>query len=485
MNFVFQKVAIVTTILICYTAHSQTNSSTGAVDSTAHIQYYTELFGLPCGEDKATDNRGNGNDLLYGTRNFRTILHGAAYRGGGNNYYHETDKRNNKNPMPNDGLNNLADLKFSSAVYLYSTNFETAPVTTKGKEGNTLNYYQIGGNTQEEMREILEMVHTSITQPESGPVYLHCWNGWHQSGYVSAVVLRQFCGLSGDEAVYYWNNNTDTWNKGYARIKTAIRDFKPYDDLPISNSLKAAVCPCLDEMPELPTLDEDAQVKLQNTLSVKVPFAKNSSDITPGALTAIDEYIIVMKESPFLNVEIGGHSSAPGTSDLNQRLSEKRAKLVYDYIVSEGIEPERLSFKGYGEEKLLDFGNTETAHAKNRRIEFNVTSLNLEVQFLKNEYALPESSYSQLMLIAEVLKLNTNYSVEIQGHTDVSGDAYFNKNLSRLRAKSVYEYLIKTSVNESQLSYAGYGAEQPRYTNATEAGRKKNRRIEIKLNNQY
>jgi len=107
----------------------------------------------------------------------------------------------------------------------------------------------------------------------------------------------------------------------------------------------------------------------------------------------------------------------------------------------------------------------------------------VEVQFLKNEYALPESSYSQLMLIAEVLKLNANYNVEIQGHTDISGDAYFNQNLSRLRAKSVYEYLLKIGVNESQLSYAGYGAEQPRYTNATEAGRKKNRRIEIKLNN--
>ena len=51
------------------------------------------FFDLECVEEKATDNYGNGNLDLYGTRNFRTILHGVAYRGGGNNYYHNENKR--------------------------------------------------------------------------------------------------------------------------------------------------------------------------------------------------------------------------------------------------------------------------------------------------------------------------------------------------------------------------------------------------------
>ena len=71
------------------------------------IRYYKETFKIDCVIEKATDNKGNGQEILYGTRNFRSILHGIAYRGGGNNYYHRTNKRGNKNPLPQDGLNNL------------------------------------------------------------------------------------------------------------------------------------------------------------------------------------------------------------------------------------------------------------------------------------------------------------------------------------------------------------------------------------------
>lgn len=46
------------------------------------IQYNRSLFSLDCVEEKATDNYGNGNNDLYDTRNFRTILYGVAYRGG-------------------------------------------------------------------------------------------------------------------------------------------------------------------------------------------------------------------------------------------------------------------------------------------------------------------------------------------------------------------------------------------------------------------
>ena len=148
------------------------------------VEHYKNLFDLDCAKEKATDNRGDGNPDLYGTRNFRTILHGVAYRGGGNNYYHSTNKRSNKNPLPNDGLKNLAKLSFDSAVYLYSVNFDVAPSKTESNNGNVLNYYQIGGNNKKEVRTLLEMTYESIKKANKGPLYLHCWNGWHQSGYI-------------------------------------------------------------------------------------------------------------------------------------------------------------------------------------------------------------------------------------------------------------------------------------------------------------
>ena len=82
------------------------------------INEYKLKYKVHCVQDKITDNQGNGFEDLYGTRNFRVILHGVAYRGGGNNYYHRTDKRDNKNPLPMDGLHNLLENGFSTSVYL-------------------------------------------------------------------------------------------------------------------------------------------------------------------------------------------------------------------------------------------------------------------------------------------------------------------------------------------------------------------------------
>ena len=73
---------------------------------------------------KITDNKGDGFDSLYGTRNMRPILHGVAYRGGANNYYHKTDKRDNHNPIPLDGMHGLCQEGFSKGIYLYRENFE-------------------------------------------------------------------------------------------------------------------------------------------------------------------------------------------------------------------------------------------------------------------------------------------------------------------------------------------------------------------------
>ena len=451
-------------------------------NSLEKVSYYKNLFDLDCAEDKATNNRGNGNPILYGTRNFRTILHGVAYRGGGNNYYHKSDKRNNKNPLPNDGLKNLANLNFEAAVYLYKVNFDAAPLNMNSDDGHKLNYYQISGNEKSEMRTLLEMTYESITNPNKGPLYLHCWNGWHQSGYVSAILLKQFCDLGDEEAVYYWKNNTDTWNNGYDRIKTAIREFKPYSNLKIEDDIKQSICPCLDEMPEEVKLESTEKEKLKNTLLTTIPFANNSADISPGSLTAIDEYIIMLKENKFFNIEIGGHTSSIGTEIYNQGISDKRAKVVFDYLISEGIEIERITYKGYGETKLLDSGNNSIAHDKNRRIEFKITSINHEIQFKKNQYEIPETSIKQLLFTVELLNANPEYKIIIEGHTDNSGDIMFNQNLSELRAKSVYNFIINRGVNKNNVGYIGYGINKPRYSNETEEGRNKNRRIEIKLN---
>ncbi len=207
------------------------------------VIYYEDRYNVSCTDEKITDNKGDGYDLLYGTRNMRVILHGVAYRGGANNFYHKTNKRDNHNPLPIDGLTNLCNEGFSNAIYLYSKNFSSATKSIDCGD-NTLSYLQISGNSRKEMKEIIDMVYKVINREISGPIYLHCWNGWHQSGYVSSAILKQFCGYSDQEALAYWMRNTDGANKGLEAVKKKVVEFKPFEEYQISKEIREEICPC-------------------------------------------------------------------------------------------------------------------------------------------------------------------------------------------------------------------------------------------------
>ena len=199
---------------------------------------------------KLVDNRGRGYEPLYGTRNFRYVLRSVVFRGGANNQMHRTSPRDNRNPLPADGLKNLCSEGFGTAVYLYSRNYSSAPAEVKcrrnGSGDGRLAYVRLSPVSRPELRRILETIHAAILKPdEVGPVYLHCWNGWHASGLASALALRQFCGVDADTAVQYWERNTDGHNKenGYAGFREQIREFVPYRDLTVSAERRQEICP--------------------------------------------------------------------------------------------------------------------------------------------------------------------------------------------------------------------------------------------------
>lgn len=208
--------------------------------------FYDTRYALPDVNTKKVDNRGDGFEELYGVRNFREVLKGVLYRGGGNNLYHRDPamRRDNKNPLPMDGVTNLCEEGFHNVIYLYSTNFDKVPPTmdcNSIRGQNRLIYEQF---SMGKAREILERVHAGILNPAKAPIYAHCWNGWHASGFVGALSLRQFCGMSGADAVAYWIKNTDGTDDGsYAEHKRKIRDFTPYNDLKIDAATQARVCP--------------------------------------------------------------------------------------------------------------------------------------------------------------------------------------------------------------------------------------------------
>ena len=92
-----------------------------------------------------------------------------------------------------------------------------------------------------------------------------------------------------------------------------------------------------------------------------------------------------------------------------------------------------------------------------------------------------KESYETLNNVAEIMKEYPNTQFLIEGHTDSQGSDSYNMNLSKERAASVKEYLVGQGLPASRLSSEGFGETRPIATNATAAGRQKNRRVEISL----
>jgi hypothetical protein len=210
------------------------------------VNDYEKRYVLNTNNQKLVDNRGDGYEDLYGTRNFRVVLKGIVYRGGGNNAYNKYGARDNRNPLPELGLKNLCQEGFKSAVYLYTTNFSTASKQVNcqdfSKQENQLEYKQISGLDANNVNVFLEMFYKVIKGEILSPIYVHCWNGWHASGLVSTLALRQFCGYSAQQALAYWTANTDGNSDGYSAIKKAIQDFVPRNQYQITESEKREIC---------------------------------------------------------------------------------------------------------------------------------------------------------------------------------------------------------------------------------------------------
>lgn len=485
---------------------------------------------------KVTDNYGNGFDALYGTRNLRPILHGVAYRGGANNYFHKTAKRHNHNPLPDDGIRNLCQEGFSSTIYLYRQNFDSAPALDScdcisGGE-NELKYYQFDYNDQKHIYEALKLIHNSALNDSVGPVYLHCWNGWHASGLLSALALRQFCGFDKWEAINYWDLGTDGANNSprYQIIREMIKEFEPYPDLVITDSLGNKICPPMPKNIDKNELYVDIEQLIYVPESIPVGFeivlhnvqfaAGKTSFHSPSTNKDIENLMQALKTHPEIKVEIGGYTDNTGAYDANVDFSEKRAKFIHDHLITNGIDANRLSYKGYGPKKPLYSNKYKSTREGNRRIEVKIIEKQKEdynklieedqtlndsvpsIQMLfeqepdananqkylltsmiypPNEVKVPESAQNELDQLVNWLKSNPFESMKINAHTDKSGLEDLNILLSQQRAEEVAQYIINHGISAEKISFEGHGSSTPIASNRFQHGKEKNRRVEVEI----
>jgi outer membrane protein OmpA-like peptidoglycan-associated protein len=103
------------------------------------------------------------------------------------------------------------------------------------------------------------------------------------------------------------------------------------------------------------------------------------------------------------------------------------------------------------------------------------------VTFNTNEFAIRNEFFSVLDSVAQVLYKFTDTNLVVTGHTDSTGGADYNYNLSNRRASSVANYLATRGVDQSRLISQGVGPDQPIASNDSEAGRAQNRRVELQI----
>jgi outer membrane protein OmpA-like peptidoglycan-associated protein len=106
-------------------------------------------------------------------------------------------------------------------------------------------------------------------------------------------------------------------------------------------------------------------------------------------------------------------------------------------------------------------------------------TLSGDVHFAFDSAELTAAGRAVLDELLPGLKANPNMKVDLAGHTCSIGSEAYNMGLSERRAKSVYNYLAANGIAAGRMTAVGYGETRPAFSNATEEGRVKNRRVEI------
>ena len=121
--------------------------------------------------------------------------------------------------------------------------------------------------------------------------------------------------------------------------------------------------------PETVVLDEE---NLEIYIPETVFFDLDKAELRAEAKPMLDQLATFLGEHPEIYaLEVEGHTDSRGSDEYNQELSERRAGAVAAYLMGKGVLGKRVTSVGYGESQLIDPGQTDEAHQRNRRVEFH------------------------------------------------------------------------------------------------------------------
>jgi outer membrane protein OmpA-like peptidoglycan-associated protein len=116
-----------------------------------------------------------------------------------------------------------------------------------------------------------------------------------------------------------------------------------------------------------------ARAKIAEVLQDKVvEFGISRAVLSPAGQATVAQIATILKQHPTLKVEVRGHTDSTGPADVNYAFSRARADVVKSVLVSDGIDPNRITSTGYGATQPVADNGTPEGRARNRRIDFHV-----------------------------------------------------------------------------------------------------------------
>ena len=128
------------------------------------------------------------------------------------------------------------------------------------------------------------------------------------------------------------------------------------------------VCDEADKCPGTPAGVKVDKVGCPLEQTLKLLFDFDSAELRPESIEELERLVKFMGDVPFATALVEGHTDSKGSDAYNMTLSDRRAKSVYDYLTSRGVDPARLSSIGHGEAKPIADNATEEGRQLNRRV---------------------------------------------------------------------------------------------------------------------
>jgi outer membrane protein OmpA-like peptidoglycan-associated protein len=156
------------------------------------------------------------------------------------------------------------------------------------------------------------------------------------------------------------------YDKNYLIRANADKYFAQTENLNLDSLVKSGFRRIHKDLYLMP-IEIGQTVRLNNVF-----FDFDKWDLRPESFIELNLVVKLLNENPMLEIELGAHTDSRGSDEYNIKLSDHRAKSCVDYIISKGINPARVTWKGYGETVPVATNDTDEGRQLNRRVEFKI-----------------------------------------------------------------------------------------------------------------